>query len=159
MAGSLNKVSLLGNVGRDPEVKTLQSGGKIVNVSLATSETWKDKASGEDKERTEWHRIVCFNEGLTSVIERFVKKGSKIYVEGSLQTRKYTDQQGVEKYSTEVVIGRFNGTLVLCGDRPSGGSGEQKQAAPAQQQRPANGAPSWDTGSSTGANLDDEIPF
>jgi single-strand DNA-binding protein len=157
MAGSLNKVSLLGNVGRDPEVKTLQSGGKIVNVSLATSETWKDKASGEDKERTEWHRIVCFNEGLTSVIERFVKKGSKIYVEGSLQTRKYTDQQGVERYSTEVVIGRFNGTLVLCGDRPSGGGGEQRQAAPAQRQAAPGGAPNWDA--PRGGDLDDEIPF
>jgi single-strand DNA-binding protein len=158
MAGSLNKVSLLGNVGKDPEIRNTQSGDKIGNLTLATSESWTDKASGEKKERTEWHRVVCFNDGLNGVIEKYVKKGSKIYVEGALQTRKWTDKDGIERYSTEVVLSRFNGTLILCGDRASGGSSEPaRQAAPAAQ-RPAAG-PSWDQGGSTGANLDDEIPF
>src|SRR5579864_5861218 len=107
MAGSVNKVILVGNLGRDPEVRSTQDGTKIVNLALATSETWNDRASGERKERTEWHRVVIFNERLADVAERFLRKGAKVYVEGALQTRKWTDPSGVEKYSTEVVLGRF----------------------------------------------------
>ena len=109
MAGSVNKVILVGNLGRDPEVRHAQSGGKIVNLSVATSENWKDRQSGERRERTEWHRVVIFNERLADIAERFLRKGSKIYLEGQLQTRKWTGNDGVEKYTTEVVVGRFNG--------------------------------------------------
>ena len=113
MAGSVNKVILVGNLGKDPEIRNSQAGQKIVSFSLATSETWNDKGSGERRERTEWHRVVVFNERIADVVERFLKKGRKVYIEGSLQTRKWTDQSGVEKYSTEVVIDRFRGDLVL----------------------------------------------
>lgn len=123
MAGSVNKVILVGNLGRDPEVRTSQDGSKIVNLNIATSETWKDRSSGERKEKTEWHRVVIFNPNLADVAERFLRKGSSVYVEGALQTRKWTDQQGVEKYSTEVVISRFKGELTLLGGRGEGGSG------------------------------------
>lgn len=156
MAGSLNKCCLLGNVGKDPEIKTMQSGDQIANLSIATSESWTDKNSGEKKERTEWHRIVCFNPGLVGVIEKYVKKGSKIYVEGALQTRKWTDQSGQDRYSTEVVLQKFNGTLLLCGDRA--GSDERPVERPATASKPApSGAPSWDA--PRGGDLDDEIPF
>jgi single-strand DNA-binding protein len=111
MAGSVNKVILVGNLGKDPEVRTTQDGTKIVNFTMATSETWNDRASGERKERTEWHRVVIFNEHLAGVAERYLRKGSKVYVEGALQTRKWTDQSGQEKYTTEVVIQRFRGDL------------------------------------------------
>lgn len=124
MAGSVNKVILVGNLGRDPEVRTSQDGSKIVNLNIATSETWKDRSSGERKEKTEWHRVVIFNPNLADVAERFLKKGSSVYIEGALQTRKWTDQQGVEKYSTEVVIGRFKGELTLLGGRGDGGGGQ-----------------------------------
>ncbi len=124
MAGSVNKVILVGNLGRDPEVRTSQDGSKIVNLNIATSETWKDRSSGERKEKTEWHRVVIFNPNLADVAERFLRKGSSVYVEGALQTRKWTDQQGQERYTTEVVIGRFKGELTLLGGRgESGGSG------------------------------------
>ena len=123
MAGSVNKVILLGNLGRDPEVRTSQDGSKIVNLNIATSETWKDRASGERKEKTEWHRVVIFNPNLADIAERYLKKGSSVYVEGALQTRKWTDQSGQEKYSTEVVIGRFKGELTLLGGRDGGGGG------------------------------------
>ena len=116
MAGSVNKAILIGSVGRDPEIRTTRDGDKIANISLATSESWQDKQSGERKERTEWHRVVVMNTRTAEVAERFVKKGSKIYVEGQLQTRKWTDQSGVEKYTTEIVVGRFNGSLVLLGE-------------------------------------------
>src|SRR6201997_4132943 len=109
MAGSVNKVILVGNMGKDPEVRTTQDGTKIVNFTLATSETWNDRASGERKERTEWHRVVIFNENLGNIAEKYLRKGQKVYVEGSLQTRKWTDQSGQEKYTTEVVISRFRG--------------------------------------------------
>lgn len=122
MSGSVNKVTLIGNVGKDPEVRRTTSGEAVVNLSIATSEIWKDKASGERKEKTEWHRIVSFNEGLNKVIEAYVKKGSKVYLEGSLQTRKWTDKDGAEKYSTEIVLNRFNGTLVLLDGRGEGGA-------------------------------------
>lgn len=121
MAGSVNKVILVGNLGRDPEIRTSQDGSKIVNLSIATSETWKDRSSGERKEKTEWHRVVIFNPNLADVAERFLKKGSSVYIEGALQTRKWTDQSGAEKYSTEVVIGRFKGELTLLGGRGEGG--------------------------------------
>jgi single-strand DNA-binding protein len=170
MAGSVNKVILVGNMGKDPEVRTTQDGTKIVNLTLATSETWNDRASGERKERTEWHRVVIFNDRVADVAERFLKKGAKIYVEGSLQTRKWTDQSGQERYTTEVVIGRFNGQLTML-DTRSGGGGEgagegggYRERTPAPQRAAAGGAsrgggggPSWEA--PKGGDLDDEIPF
>ena len=167
MAGSVNKVILIGNLGKDPEVRSTQDGTKIVNLTLATSETWNDRASGERKERTEWHRVVIFNDRVADVAERFLRKGRKVYVEGSLQTRKWTDQQGQEKYTTEVVIGRFKGELTLLDSNrgeeggmgePSGGGGFRERAPAAS--RPAGGGrggPSWDA--PKGGDLDDEIPF
>jgi single-strand DNA-binding protein len=176
MAGSVNKVILVGNLGKDPEVRSAQDGSKIVNLTLATSETWNDRASGERKEKTEWHRVVVFNDRVADVAERFLKKGAKIYVEGSLQTRKWTDQQGQERYTTEVVIGRFNGQLTMLDTRSgggdaggyaegeSGGGGYAPRAARAPAAaRPAaaagarSGGPSWDA--PKGGDLDDEIPF
>jgi single-strand DNA-binding protein len=159
MAGSVNKVILIGNLGRDPEVRHAQDGSKIVNLNLATSENWKDKMSGERKEKTEWHRVVIFNDRVADIAERYLKKGSKVYVEGSLQTRKWTDQSGAEKYSTEVVISRFKGELTLLDGRGEGGmdagpSGEGDYGAPrAAAKAPAGGG--WEPP----ADLDDEIPF
>src|SRR5712675_3567004 len=123
MAGSVNKVILVGNLGRDPEVRRLTSGDPVVNLSIATSESWRDKASGERKEKTEWHRVVIFNENIAKVAEQYLKKGSKVYLEGQLQTRKYTDKDGVEKYSTEVVLQNFNSTLTMLDTRGGGGGG------------------------------------
>ena len=122
MAGSVNKVILVGNVGKDPEIRRTQDGRPIANLSLATSETWRDKSTGERKEKTEWHRVVIFSEPLCKVVEQYVKKGSKLYIEGALQTRKWTDQSGAEKYSTEVVLQGFNGTLTML-DGAGGGRG------------------------------------
>ena len=137
---SVNKVILVGNVGRDPEARTMGNGGKVVNLSVATSETWKDKNSGERQEKTEWHRVVIFNEKIAEVAERFVKKGSRIYIEGALQTRKWTDQSGAEKYATEIVLQKFRGELVLLGEKGGaakdsgpeeyGGSSKSQGAAP-----------------------------
>lgn len=175
MAGSVNKVILVGNLGRDPEVRTSQDGSKIVNLSIATSETWKDRATGERKEKTEWHRVVIFNPNLADVAERFLKKGSSVYVEGALQTRKWTDQQGVERYSTEVVIGRFKGELTLLGGRDGGGSGGGfdeggygggggggygggQRASGGGQQR-GGGGQGGGSGWEPPPDLDDEIPF
>ena len=124
MAGSVNKVILVGNLGKDPEVRNTQDGTKIVTRTWATSETWNDRASGERKERTEWHRVVIFNDRVADVAERFLKKGAKVYVEGSLQTRKWTDQSGQERYTTEVMIGRFNGQLTMLDTRSGGGGAE-----------------------------------
>ena len=123
MAGSVNKVILVGNLGRDPEIRSTQDGMRIANLSLATSESWRDKNSGERKEKTEWHRVVIFNENLVTVAEKFLKKGSKVYVEGALQTRKYTDASGVEKFSTEIVLQRFRGELTMLDGREGGGGG------------------------------------
>ncbi|HEY9538633.1 MAG TPA: single-stranded DNA-binding protein, partial [Kiloniellaceae bacterium] len=123
MAGSVNKVILVGNLGRDPEIRSTQDGTKIANLSLATSETWRDRNSGERRERTEWHRVVIFNEKLCEVAEKYLRKGSKIYIEGALQTRKWTDQNGVEKYTTEVVLQRFRGDLTMLDGRQDGGGG------------------------------------
>lgn len=121
---SVNKVILLGNVGKDPEVRRMTSGDPIVNLSIATSESWKDKSSGERKEKTEWHRVVIFNPHLADVAEKYIRKGSKVYIEGSLQTRKWTDKDGTDKYSTEVVLQKFNGALVLLDGKSSGDDGE-----------------------------------
>ena len=162
MAGSVNKVILVGNLGKDPEVRTTQDGAKIVNLTLATSDTWNDRATGERKERTEWHRVVIFNDRVADVAERFLRKGRKVFVEGALQTRKWTDQSGQERYSTEVVISRFKGELVLLDSNrgEEGGAGEGGGYR-AQPQRAAAGAsrpqPSWDA--PKGGDLDDEIPF
>ena len=122
MAGSVNKVILVGNLGRDPESRSFQNGGKVVNLRIATSESWKDRNSGERKEKTEWHSVAIFNEGLANVAERFLRKGSKVYIEGQLQTRKWQDQQGQDRYSTEVVLQGFNSVLTML-DGPGGGAG------------------------------------
>ena len=123
MAGSVNKVILIGNLGRDPEIRTTGDGTKVATLSLATSESWKDRQSGERRERTEWHRVVIFNDRLVETVERFLKKGSKIYIEGALQTRKWTDNSGVEKYTTEVVLQKFRGELTMLDGRQGGGGG------------------------------------
>src|ERR1700688_378506 len=123
MAGSVNKVILVGNLGRDPEIRSTQDGLRIANLSLATSESWRDKNTGERKERTEWHRVVIFNERLVDVVEKYVKKGSKLYIEGALQTRKWTDNAGTEKYTTEVVLQRLRGELTMLDGRGGGGGG------------------------------------
>jgi single-strand DNA-binding protein len=123
MAGSVNKVILVGNLGRDPEARSFQNGGKVVELRIATSESWKDKSSGERKERTEWHTVKLFNEGLAGTAERYLRKGSKVYIEGALQTRKWQDQSGADRYSTEIVLQGFNGTLVML-DGPQGGGGQ-----------------------------------
>ena len=173
MAG-VNKVILVGNLGKDPEVRTTQDGTKIVNFTLATSETWNDRTTGERKEKTEWHRVVIFNENIATVAEKYLRKGRKVYVEGSLQTRKWTDQSGQEKYTTEVVITRFRGDLQLIDSRAEGegvgmseggGGGYQpRERAPAKS-APAGGtrgsgggSPSWDAPKG-GGDIDDEIPF
>ena len=131
MAGSVNKVILIGNLGRDPEIKQLPSGSSIANLSIATSESWRDKASGERKEKTEWHRVVVFNEGLVRIVEQYLKKGSKVYIEGALETRKWQDQSGADRYTTEVVLRNFGSTLVMLDGREGGGgasSGYDDQA-------------------------------
>ena len=167
MAGSVNKVILVGNLGKDPEIRTLQSGTKVANLSVATSESWNDRQTGERKERTEWHRVVIFNDRLADVAERFLRKGRKVYVEGALETRKYTDQSGQEKYTTEVVLRNFRGELTLLdsnreegGAGDSGGGGGGYRAQPQPQRAGTSGSrpqPSWDA--PKGGDLDDEIPF
>lgn len=152
MAGSVNKVILIGNLGRDPEIRSFQNGGRVASFSLATSENWKDKATGEKKERTEWHRVSVLNDKLVEVVERYVKKGSKLYVEGQLETRKYTDKDGVEKYTTEVVLRPFRGEITML---DSAGSRGGASAAP--QEQVSGGASGGSIGSS--ADLDDSIPF
>jgi single-strand DNA-binding protein len=151
MAGSVNKVILIGNLGKDPEVRRTTSGDPIVNLSIATSESWRDKASGERKEKTEWHRVVIFNKNLADVAEKYLRKGSKVYVEGQLQTRKWTDKDGAERYSTEVVLQNFRGELTMLDGRNGGGEagggfggGRGASEAPASFQRD---------------EMDDEIPF
>jgi len=151
MAGSVNKVILVGNLGKDPEVRRMQSGDPIVNLSLATSETWRDKSSGERKEKTEWHRVVIFNKNLAEVAEKYLRKGSKVYVEGSLQTRKWTDKDGQEKYSTEVVLQNFRGELTMLDGKGEGGGGGGSRMGGGGGDAPA----SFDRSS----DMDDEIPF
>jgi single-strand DNA-binding protein len=164
MAGSVNKVILVGNLGRDPEIRSTQGGTRVANLSLATSESWRDKNTGERREKTEWHRIVIFNENLVKVAEQYLKKGSKIYVEGSLQTRKYTDQSGVEKYSTEVVLQGFRGELTMLdgrgegGGAPSGG-GDEGGGYGGGGGGYGGGGGSRPERRPPGPDLDDEIPF
>ncbi len=160
MAGSVNKVILVGNLGKDPEIRRTQDGRPIANLSVATSETWRDKATGERKEKTEWHRVVIFNEGLCKIAEQYLKKGAKVYLEGALQTRKWTDKDGVEKYSTEVVWQGFNSQLPRLDGR-SGGGGERSEysggndfgsSGPTASRKPAMAGGGR-------SDMDDEIPF
>ncbi|HEX9465465.1 MAG TPA: single-stranded DNA-binding protein [Alphaproteobacteria bacterium] len=166
MAGSVNKVILIGNLGRDPEVRTFQNGGKVCNLSIATSETWKDKSSGERKEKTEWHRVSIYNERLADVAEKYLKKGAKVYIEGQLETRKYTDQSGQEKYTTEVVLRQFRGELTMLDGRGGGGGGggapEDDFGGPGGG-GPGGGSGGGPSGGSRGGRksdiLDDDVPF
>ena len=155
MAGSVNKVILVGNLGRDPEIRHTQDGNPVVNMSLATSENWKDRATGERRERTEWHRIVIFNEHLARVAEQYLRKGSKVYLEGQLQTRKWQDQSGQDRYTTEIVLGRFRGELTMLDSRRDGGAEEAGAAAPAFD----SGSPGSSSSPAASADFDDEIPF
>ncbi|WP_309774632.1 single-stranded DNA-binding protein [Nitrobacter vulgaris] len=163
MAGSVNKVILIGNLGADPEIKRTQDGRPIANLRIATSETWRDRTSGERKEKTEWHRVVIFNEGLCKVVEQYLKKGSKVYIEGQLQTRKWTDQSGVEKYSTEVVLQNFNSTLTMLDGRNSGGGGNfgsDDSGGDFGSGSPSGGAPRRAAAAgSHRSDMDDDIPF
>ena len=175
MAGSINKVILVGNLGRDPEVRTMGNGSPVVNLSIATGETWKDRATGERRERTEWHRVVIFNENLAKVAQNYLKKGSTVYIEGQLQTRKWTDQSGVEKYTTEIVLQQYRGELTMLGgrgDNAGGGFGDSGQSSSggasgggdfggASSGGAAAGGAAAGGGAAMGgaADLDDEIPF
>lgn len=176
MAGSLNKVMLIGNLGADPEIRSFQNGGKVANLRIATSETWKDKNTGERQERTEWHTVAIFSEGLVGVVERFLRKGSKVYVEGQLQTRKWQDQSGNDRYSTEVVIRGMNGSLTMLDGASGGGGGGGNRGGGSYDQSGgasggSGGGGGWNQGggsSSGGASqgggsnyddLDDDIPF
>lgn len=166
MAGSVNKVILIGNLGRDPEVRSMNNGGKVVNLSLATSETWRDKNSGERQEKTEWHRVVIFNEKLGEVAEKYLKKGAKVYVEGALQTRKWTDKDGAEKYSTEVVLQRFRGELTMLDGKGGGGGGGGGSSGGGDDYGDDYGGGSGGGGRSSGGGgkkpagpIDDDIPF
>lgn len=156
MAASLNKVMLIGNLGKDPESRNTQSGSLIVNLTVATSETWKDKQSGEKKEKTEWHRVVIFNEHLGKIAEQYLRKGSKVYLEGQLQTRKWTDQSGQDKYTTEIVLTAYKGEIVMLSsaDRNGEGQGGGQRQNSNGGQRQGNG---WDRPQEN--DLDDEIPF
>ncbi|MFX0540116.1 single-stranded DNA-binding protein [Roseovarius sp. S4756] len=173
MAGSVNKVIIIGNLGRDPEVRTFQNGGKVCNLRIATSETWKDKSTGERREKTEWHSVAIFNEGLVRIAEQYLKKGSKVYIEGQLQTRKWQDQSGQDRYSTEIVLQGFNGTLTMLDGRDGGGGGggggysggggggyggnDGGYGGPDDRGGPSGGGGSG--GSSPSRDFDDEIPF
>jgi single-strand DNA-binding protein len=173
MAGSVNKVILIGNLGRDPEVRSFQNGGKVCNLRIATSETWKDRNSGERREKTEWHTVAIFNEGLVRIAEQYLRKGSKIYIEGQLETRKWQDQNGQDKYSTEVVLRNYGGTLTMLDGRDGGGGGGMGGGGGGYDDRDTGGG--YDQGGSFGQtsgggmgggqggggarDLDDEIPF
>lgn len=170
MAGSMNKVILVGNLGRDPEVRQSNDGTRIGNLSLATNETWRDKVTGERKERTEWHRIVIFNENLVNIVEKYLRKGSKVLVEGQLQTRKWTDQQGIEKYTTEVVLPRYRGELTMLdnkadsmgagGPPPVGSSADYGISSSGATSAPlASGGLGQSAPSAAAAPIDDEVPF
>ena len=161
MAGSVNKVILVGNLGKDPEIRRTQDGRPIANLSVATSESWRDKATGERKEKTEWHRVVIFNEGLCKVAEQYLKKGAKVYLEGQLQTRKWTDQSGVEKYSTEVVLQGFNSNLTMLEGRGGGGGVGSDDSAGDFGSGGSSGAPRRAVAAAGARNndMDDDIPF
>jgi single-strand DNA-binding protein len=169
MAGSVNKVILIGNLGADPEVKSFQNGGRIANLRIATSENWKDKATGERKERTEWHTVVLQSDGLVGVAERYLRKGSKVYIEGQLRTRKWQDQSGNDRYSTEVSVGGIGGVMTMLDGAPGGGGG-QRGGGDYQGGGSSGGGSSWGQGggssggggsggSNFGDDLDDDIPF
>lgn len=163
MAGSVNKVILVGNLGRDPEIRTFQNGGRVANLTVATSENWKDKNSGEKKERTEWHRVVIMNEALVGVVERFLKKGSKVYLEGQLETRKWQDQSGAERYSTEVVLRPYRGELTML-DGAGGGGGARGPSMDTSSPfgmvgTDMGGAPASSGNNNAMPDLDDDIPF
>jgi len=173
MAGSVNKVIIVGNLGRDPEVRSFQNGGKVVNLNIATSETWRDKASGERKERTEWHRVSILNEPLAKIAEQYLKKGSKVYIEGQLETRKWQDQSGAEKYTTEVVLRPYRGELTLLDGREGGGGGgvgggtyedrggpdDYQGGGGGQRSGGSGGGPGGSSGGGSRTDMDDEIPF
>jgi single-strand DNA-binding protein len=165
MAGSVNKVILVGNLGKDPEIRRTQDGRPIANLSIATSENWRDKATGERKEKTEWHRVVIFNEGLCKVAEQYLKKGAKVYIEGQLQTRKWTDQSGVEKYSTEVVLQGFNSTLTMLDGRGGGGGSfgsDDQGGGDFGVSGPSSSPPRRAVAAGAGSrnsDMDDDIPF
>ncbi|WP_299815008.1 single-stranded DNA-binding protein [uncultured Jannaschia sp.] len=166
MAGSVNKVILIGNLGRDPETRTFGNGGKVCNLRIATSETWRDKNSGERREKTEWHSVAIFNEGLVRIAEQYLKKGSKVYLEGQLQTRKWQDQSGADRYSTEVVLQGFNATLTMLDGRDgpqggggSGGGGGYSGGYDDRDGGPSGGGGGGGGGYGGGSDLDDEIPF
>lgn len=148
MAGSINKVILVGNIGKDPEIRSFQNGGRVASFSVATSESWKDKNSGERRERTEWHRISVMNDALVGIVEQYMRKGMKVYVEGQLETRKWTDKEGNEKFSTEVVLRPYHGEITMLESAKNGG--EQQQPATQKAQQPA---------SAQAQMMDDEIPF
>jgi single-strand DNA-binding protein len=166
MAGSVNKVILVGNLGADPEVRRMQDGRPIVNLRIATSESWRDKATGERKEKTEWHRVVIFSEGLAKVAEQYLKKGSKVYIEGALQTRKWTDKDNIERYSTEIVLQGFNATLTMLDKAGGAGGGDREVsydngsdfgASGPRERKPAMAGAG--AGGGKRADMDDEIPF
>jgi single-strand DNA-binding protein len=162
MSGSLNKVMLIGHLGRDPEIRTTQDGTRVANLSIATSESWRDKNSGERREKTEWHRVVIFNDRLVDVAEKYLKKGAKVYLEGALQTRKWTDQSGAEKYSTEVVLQKYRGELTMLDSRQSGVRDEdENQDAGGREHGQAGVGNGYGAGGGWrgGGDLDDEIPF
>ena len=163
MSGSLNKVTLIGNLGSDPEIKAMQNGDKIVNLSIATSDRWKDKSTGEQREKTEWHRVVIFNDALGRIAEQYLKKGSTIYIEGQLQTRKWTDQQsGQEKYTTEVVLQRYRGEITMLGGRSDNSFSNQSSVSnQSQSSNEQNSFPDTNQNqvSNIASDLDDEIPF
>jgi len=158
MAGSVNKVILIGNLGADPEIRRTQDGRPIANLRVATSESWRDKNSGERREKTEWHRVVIFSEGLCKIAEQYLRKGAKVYIEGQLQTRKWQDQSGQDRYSTEVVLQGFNGTLTMLDSRNSGGGGDFAGSSSDAGDFGSAG-PSGGGGGSFNQELDDEIPF
>ncbi len=171
MAGSVNKVIIVGNLGRDPEVRTFPTGGKVVNLNIATSENWRDKATGERKERTEWHRVAIFNEALGKIAEQYLKKGSTVYIEGQLETRKWQDQSGADRFTTEIVLRQFRGELTLLGGRDggSGGGAMEDRGGGYEGGNYEGGAPSGGSGGgarsgssgggSSRSDMDDEIPF
>jgi single-strand DNA-binding protein len=160
MAGSVNKVILIGNLGKDPEIRSLSSGERVCNLSLATSEQWRDKSSGERKEKTEWHRVVIFNDNIIKVAENYLKKGSTVYIEGAIQTRKWTDQSGVEKYSTEIVVGKFKGELTMLGGRnDSTGGGASRGGDDDYSSGFSTGGANKPSGPKESYDLNDDIPF
>ena len=170
MAGSLNKVMLIGNLGRDPEVRSFQNGGKVCNLRIATSENWKDRNTGERRERTEWHTVAIFNEGLVRVAEQFLRKGSKVFIEGQLETRKWQDQSGQDRYSTEVVLRNYGGTMTMLDGRDGGGAGGGGGGYMADQSGGGYGGGGggyggndqgggYSGGGGGGSDMDDEIPF